>query len=200
MAEDYGARLALGVELVHDVVQDALQKLMGAQPTQNSTFAVPLRNSTDNVFAATAGGEALNFVLINPTAWPRTEVVTLNISTPHYQVQDGPSAVPSQVNAGCPMGKYPGYLISFVAQVAPLGVSAYTLTPTARNDIAQWNTLTEAGVILKSSGVAAAFCGCGALMNVTDLSDGSVHEARHMIGWYAPQLLGHHGSPRSSGL
>ena len=81
------------------------------------------------------------------------------------------------------MGVYPGYLISFVAQVAPLGVNAYTLTPSARNDITAWNKLTEAGVILKSTGVAAAFCGCGALMNVTDMSDGSVHEARHMIGW-----------------
>jgi hypothetical protein len=81
------------------------------------------------------------------------------------------------------MGIYPGFLLSFVVQVAPLGVTAYTLTPTARNDVSQWNKLTEAGVILKSAGIAAAFCGCGALMNVTDLSDGSTHEARHMIGW-----------------
>lgn len=183
VAEDYGARLALGVELVHDVVDDALQKLMGAQTTGNSTFAVPLRNSTDHVFAATAGGDPLSFVIINPTAWQRNEVVTLNISSPHYQVQSGSALVPSQVNAGCPLGVYPGYLISFVAQVAPLGVNAYTLTPSARNDITAWNKLTEAGVILKSTGVAAAFCGCGALMNVTDMSDGSVHEARHMIGW-----------------
>jgi hypothetical protein len=64
VAEDYGARLALGVELVHDVVQDALQKLMGAKPTQTSAFAVPLRNSTDNVFAATAAGAPLSFVVI----------------------------------------------------------------------------------------------------------------------------------------